>query len=191
MKITPKNMKAENELNLKKGEFVLTEARWEDNTPWKFIVSKEKLNPALCTAAFCVTTHRDKLLLIQNGKRGWEIPGGHIDESEGIEQALIREVMEESGAVIENPQIFGYKMVLPSSPIPHRDKEGSFYPFPRSFVPYYYAEASEILGLKLASDVTDIKLVGFTEAKSMLAPGHNHDKILEYLIKSGSININE
>lgn len=191
MKVTPKNMRAENELNLKKGEFVLTEAKWDDNTPWKFIVSKEKPDPNLCTAAFCVTSHNGALLLIQNKNRGWEIPGGHIDDGEEIERALIREVMEETGAVIENPQMFGYKMVLPASPIPHRDKKGSFYPFPSSFVPYYYAEASEILGLKLAPDVIGIKFANFSEAKSILAPGHNHDKILEYLVKSGVININE
>lgn len=191
MKVTPKNMRAENELNLKEGEFVLTEAKWDDNTPWKFIVSKEKPDSNLCTAGFCVTSHHGALLLIQNKNRGWEIPGGHIDEGEEIEQALTREVLEETGAIIENPQMFGYKIVLPVSPIPHRDKKGSFYPFPRSFVPYYYAEASEILDLKLAPDAIGIKFVNFNEAKSMLAPGHNHDKILEYLIKSRLININE
>lgn len=191
MKITPKNMRAENELNLKKGEFVLTEAKWDDNTPWKFIVSKEKPDSNLCTAGFCVTLHHGALLLIQNKNRGWEIPGGHIDEGEEIEQALTREVLEETGAIIENPQMFGYKIVLPVSPIPHRDKKGSFYPFPRSFVPYYYAEASEILDIKLAPDVIGIKFANFNEAKSMLAPGHNHDKILEHLIKSRLININE
>lgn len=191
MKLMSQSMGKENELNLKKGEFVLTEATWDDNTPWKFIVSKEKPDPNLCTAAFCVTSHRGALLLIQNRKRGWEIPGGHIDEGEEIEQALIREVMEETGAVIESPQMFGYKIVLPVSPIPHRDKKGSFYPFPQSFVPYYYAEASEILDLKLAPDVIGIKFVNFNEAKSMLTPGHNHDRILEHLIKSRLININE
>lgn len=191
MKLIPKSMGKENELNLKKGEFVLTEATWEDSAPWKFIVSKEKPDSNLCTAAFCVTSHHGALLLIQNRKRGWEIPGGHIDEGEETEQALIREVMEETGAVIENPQMFGYKIVLPVSPIPHRDKKGSYYPFPHSFVPYYFAEASEILDLKLAPDVIGIKSVKFNEAKSMLAPGHNHDKILKYLIKSRLININE
>lgn len=184
-------MKPENELRLRKGEFVLTEAAWNDNTPWKFIVSKEKPDSNLCTAAFCVTSYRGALLLIQNRKRGWEIPGGHIDEGEEIEQALIREVMEETGAVIENPQMFGYKIVLPASPIPHRDKKGAFYPFPFSYVPYYHAEASEILSLKLTPDVIDIQLVSPDEARSMLAPGHNHDKILEYVIRSGVVSINE
>ena len=75
--------------------------------------------------------------------------------------------------------------------IKYEEAPPRFYPFPHSFVPYYYAEASEILDLKLAPDVIGIKFVNFNEAKSMLAPGRNHDKILEYVIKSRLININE
>ncbi len=184
-----KSMKTEDELHLRKGEYVLTEGKWNDNTPWKFIVSKEKLNPDLCTAAFCITSYNGSLLLIQNRKRGWEIPGGHIDEGEGVEQTLVREVMEEAGAVVENPKMFGYIMVAPESPIPHRDKKGTFYRFPYSYIPYYYAEASDVLDLELALDVIDAKLVSFNEAITMLAQGYGHDKVLEYLIKSRLINI--
>lgn len=179
------------EFKLKKGEFVLTQAAWSEGVPWKFIVSKEMPDLNLCTAAFCVVSYQGAILLINNVKRGWEIPGGHIDEGEKIEQALTREVLEETGAVIANPQIFGYKLVLPKSPIPHRDKKGSFYPFPYSFVPYYYTEASEILNVGLAPDITSIKHASLSEAKIMLAPGHDHDKIIDYLYQSGAININK
>lgn len=189
MKSMPKPMKIENEPQLRKGEYVLTEGKWNDGTPWKFIVSKEKLNPDLCTAAFCVISHREALLLIQNRRRGWEIPGGHIEEDEKIEQTLIREAMEEAGATIEAPQMFGYAIVLPESPISHRDKKESFYPFPKSYIPYYYAEAKAVLNLKLASDAIEAKLFNFNEAKNILAQGHGHDKIIEYLIMSKLINL--
>lgn len=182
-------MKTEDELHLRKGEYVLTEGKWNDNIPWKFIVSKQKPDPDLCTAAFCITSYNGSLLLIQNRKRGWEIPGGHIDEGEGVEHALVREVMEEARAVVENPQMFGYTIVLPESSTPHRDKKGSFYPFPHSYIPYYYAEASDVLDLELAPDVIDAKLVSFNEAITILAQGYGHDKVLEYLIRSKLINI--
>lgn len=182
-------MSARQEIHLNPDEFVLTEGSWDANTPWKFVVSGNKPNPRLCTAAFCVVSHEGKLLLVQNKTRSWELPGGHIDEGESIEAALIRETLEESGAVIESLTIFGYKVVLPKSPIPYRDKPGQSYPFPISYVPYYYAEATDILATTLAPDVISARLVRLHEAKTLFAKGHNHDKIVEYLVNSGSINL--
>lgn len=189
MKVTKNNMGSKQELHLSKGEFVLTENAWDVNTPWKFVVSLNKPDSELCTAAFCVVTYKQQLLLVQNKHRDWELPGGHIDEGEELEKALMREALEESGAVIEDLTMFGYKVVLPSFPIPHRDKPGQSYPFPRSYVPYFYTNVDEVLNTELAPDIKDRKLVGFAEAKRMLAPGHSHDKIIEYLVNSGLINI--
>lgn len=184
-------MNAEQKLHLGKGEFVLTEGVWDENTPWKFIVSNKEPPPDLCTAAFCVAVSDGKILLVQQRDRDWELPGGHIDEGEEIEGALIRETLEESGAVVENLRMFGYKLVLPSSPVPHRETPGKFYPFPRSYVPYYYAQATEILNVRLSPDVIGSRVVSFNEAKTMLSPGHNHDKILEHLVTTNLIHVNQ
>lgn len=178
-------------LKLKSEEFILTEAAWNNGIHWKFIVSKELPDPNLCTATFCVATHKGKLLLIKNKERNWELPGGHVDEKEEVKQALVREVLEETGALIENPQMFGYKLVIPTSPIPHRDRAGHFYPFPYSYILYFYAEVSEFLTSQTSDDVTETTLVNFRNAKKMLAAGHNHDKIIDYLIQSKLINLNE
>ena len=44
----------------------------------------------------CGLVHRDGLvLLIQNPKRGWELPGGTVEQGERITEALKREVYEE------------------------------------------------------------------------------------------------
>lgn len=158
--------KTENELQLKGGEFVLAEGSWS-NTPWRFIVSKTEPEPSLCTAAFCVVINRGKVLLVRNKDRDWEFPGGHINDGEELKSALAREVLEESGAVVEEMEFFGHKVVLPKSPVPHRDKPGSFYPFPYSYVPYYFAQAAEVLRVNLGLEITDVKLVGLKAAKRM------------------------
>lgn len=168
---------------------VLTEGIWEDGTPWKFIQTAEAPPLHLSTAVFCVTTYNGKIILAENGKRGWELPGGHIEPGESLDEAVRREVHEETGAVIEKIEQFGFKMVSPNAPIPHRDNPENFYPYPHSYVPYFFAEATEVSDIPLADDVIGVKLASLDEAKQLLAKGHNHDVLIEYLQQTSKINL--
>ena len=59
----------------------------------------------LITRDFTATTfvvHADRTLLLLHRKLGiWVPPGGHIDQHELPDQAAVREVLEESGLVVE------------------------------------------------------------------------------------------
>jgi len=61
------------------------------------------LNPPkhIVSAAAIVINDKNEILLIKGPRRGWEMPGGQVEEGESLTQAAIRETKEESGIDIE------------------------------------------------------------------------------------------
>lgn len=53
------------------------------------------------SAAAIVLNDKNEILLIKGPQRGWEMPGGQVEEGESLAQAAIRETKEESGVDIE------------------------------------------------------------------------------------------
>ena len=53
--------------------------------------------PSHCVSAAGVVYKDDKVLLIRSERRGWEIPGGIVEQGEAILDGLRREILEESG----------------------------------------------------------------------------------------------
>ncbi|REJ10424.1 NUDIX hydrolase [Halobacillus trueperi] len=66
-------------------------------TPPKHIVS----------AATIITNEEKEVLLIKGPKRGWEMPGGQVEEGESLKEAAIRETKEECGLDIEVTRFCG------------------------------------------------------------------------------------
>ena len=54
----------------------------------------------------------DEVLLIKSKRRGWEIPGGVLEQGEDIMSGLKREIFEESGIVAEPEEGKIYKGVI-------------------------------------------------------------------------------
>ncbi|TDQ40799.1 NUDIX hydrolase [Aureibacillus halotolerans] len=55
----------------------------------------------IVSAAVIVKNERNEILLIKGPRRGWEMPGGQVEEGEPLRTAAIREVQEESGILVE------------------------------------------------------------------------------------------
>ncbi|WHY01430.1 NUDIX hydrolase [Neobacillus sp. DY30] len=55
----------------------------------------------IVSAAAIVLNEKNQLLLVKGPRRGWEMPGGQVEEGESLTDAVIRETKEESGIDIE------------------------------------------------------------------------------------------
>ncbi|MEH7504637.1 NUDIX hydrolase [Neobacillus drentensis] len=55
----------------------------------------------IVSAATIVLNEQGEILLIKGPRRGWEMPGGQVEEGESLKEAAIRETKEESGIDIE------------------------------------------------------------------------------------------
>ena len=53
------------------------------------------------TAAAVVLNNKGELLLVRSPRRGWEMPGGQVEQGESAKTAAVREVHEETGLRIE------------------------------------------------------------------------------------------
>ncbi|MBB4826278.1 ADP-ribose pyrophosphatase YjhB (NUDIX family) [Sporosarcina luteola] len=66
------------------------------NTKHTYIPSKH-----FVSAATIVINEQNEILLIRGPLRGWEMPGGIVEEGESLKDAAIRETVEESGIEVE------------------------------------------------------------------------------------------
>lgn len=53
------------------------------------------------SAAGVVFNEEGDILMLKSPKRGWEFPGGVVEDGETIEEALKREIKEETGVEVE------------------------------------------------------------------------------------------
>ncbi|MBX8944894.1 MULTISPECIES: NUDIX hydrolase [Lysinibacillus] len=59
------------------------------------------MNRFIITSGAIVLDEHKRILLKKDPNRGWELPGGIVEENENIKSAVIREVKEETGINID------------------------------------------------------------------------------------------
>nr|MBC9722540.1 NUDIX hydrolase [Lactobacillus sp.] len=70
------------------------------------------MNKFIVTSGAVVLDEQKRVLLKKDPNRGWELPGGIVEENENIKKAVVREVKEETGINIDIVKFCGVSQEL-------------------------------------------------------------------------------
>ncbi|MCU6708901.1 NUDIX domain-containing protein [Paenibacillus sp. J5C_2022] len=105
----------------------------------RLVLSEFLPQQELITSSFVLAFQENTLLLTNLNERGWDIPGGHIEHGESPEEAMRRELYEETGALIASPQLLGYELIR----LFHKPEKYK-YPYPDSYMVFYCARIERL-----------------------------------------------
>ena len=126
-----------------------------------FIVKDEQIPPIeLIVTVHTLCFKEDKILMALVDDRGWDFPGGHIEPGESLEEALIREIYEETGASIKNTKPVAHLKLNVLSQKPHNWN----YPYPVGYLLFYYADFEKFNEISFDHETRDSKLFSPSEA---------------------------
>jgi len=113
----------------------------------------------------------EKILLTKRGDNGrWCLPGGQLDSGESVSETCAREVLEETGLIVE----VGHLIAVYSSPdmILSYDDEHKYQ------VISFHFEVAIIGGeLGLSNETTDVGFFAFDEIRNMDVMEHHQQRI--------------
>ncbi len=90
------------------------------------------------TSVASFITNNNNLLLVYVRSRGWDIPGGHIDNGESIFEAAQRELIEEAGIEININSFSPFALFHIHSLL--KEPRQPKYPHPNSYIGFYKAD---------------------------------------------------
>ena len=133
----------------------------------------------ICSTAFAFAFMDDRMLMTRLVKRGWDIPGGHIEPGESPEQAVIRETIEETQVVIQPLELVGVQELEVFGPLP---RDGWTTPL-----------GAQLFFLCTVIDTLPFFSTRETNERAFLAPDFirtiptmiNHDLLYEIALKRG------
>ncbi len=139
---------------------------------WTDVDTFDDLDPQLCTQTYGVCFVDDKIVIGKNKKGTWSLIGGKIEPGETIEQALVREVQEESNMKVLKHRPLGNQQVT--------NPEGKIYYQLRSVcIVEPYGEFVE----DPAESVVEIKLIDPKEYKQYFDWGKIGERIIQRAIE--------
>jgi 8-oxo-dGTP pyrophosphatase MutT (NUDIX family) len=159
---------------------ILTGA-WNDNISWEFYLTAELPDPELCATVYCLAILPDhNQIVLTRNHRGIEMLGGHVEVGESIEQAVLRECLEEGGFQVDNYRLFGVQKLRVTQRVPHPTK-GRHYPFPLAYVPYFVATSRQPLQKPTGEEIIEACVFGFDQVDTITT---DHQQLISVGLES-------
>lgn len=144
---------------------------WGNNYTWEILSSVDTPPVELTTAVACVAlVGKNEGVVLTRNQRGWEVLAGHIEPGESPKEALCREALEEGGYTVSSATPFGYRKIT-ALERPLRGSRESAYPYPTSYIAYFYAQTNSPIGLATGKEIIESKVFTKDELQSLADAG--------------------
>lgn len=122
--------------------------------------SRADFNGPVTTVHGLFFNQNKELLLVKHKRRGWEVPGGHIEGGESFIEAMHRELYEETQMYCTSLRQLGYlkKEALVEKPV------DCSYPHPISYCLFYTATISRVDDFTGDESIEEARFFSFAEA---------------------------
>ncbi len=122
-------------------------------------------------------TTGEKILLTKRGDNGrWCLPGGQLDSGESVSETCVREVMEETGLVVE----VGHLIAVYSSPdmVLFYDDQHKY-----QVISFHFEVTVTGGELGLSNETTEVGYFSLDEIKNMDVMEHHQQRIADALLR--------
>jgi len=140
---------------------------WGENISWELHATTALPPAELCTVVMCVAIANGKIVLACS-ERGWGMLGGHIEAGESLDDALYREALEEGGFRIERRELFAVRKI--TAKVPKTGRAGKDYPFPTSYMAYYWATTNQPLQPPTGEEILESGSFALDEIEALKTP---------------------
>lgn len=128
----------------------------------------------IATVVAYVFDDKNQLALTLHPQRGWGLPGGHREAGETIQEAIYREVKEETSIEITQIKPIGYINMKISGEKP----TGYPYPYPIRSGQVFAARTAQILPFAPIADALDRKFIAIPELETHSITLQYEDELL-------------